>query len=105
MYYARNPHSSFRGLLQKQSICQNIHFDHSTELKEGQSKVTPKGTSRIPRGAVLCAKLQDQVVSEIISEKEKCSDIRETTCDIIVSQNYVSQFYYSTLVYFEVRAY
>ena len=47
--YDCNPSSSFRDLLRKRSVCQNIQIDHSTpEPKVDQSSYTPKCTTRPP---------------------------------------------------------
>ena len=48
--YDCNRHSSFRDLLRKQGVFQNVQIGHSTEPKVGQSSYTPKGTARPPRG-------------------------------------------------------
>ena len=50
-YDCKRP-STFRDLLRKRSVCQNVQIVHSSEPEVGQSSYTPKGTTRPPRGAV-----------------------------------------------------
>ena len=46
--YDCNRPSSFRDLLRKRSVRQNVQIGHSSETKVGQSSYTPKGTTRPP---------------------------------------------------------
>ena len=50
--YDCNQRSSFRDLLRKHSVCQNVLIGHSSEPKVGQSSYTPKGTTRPLRGVM-----------------------------------------------------
>ena len=46
--YDCNRPSTFRDLLRKRSVRQNVYLGHSSEPKVGQSSYTPKGTTRPP---------------------------------------------------------
>ena len=51
--YECNRSSTFRDLLRKRSVRQNVQIGHSSEPKVGQNSYIPKGTTRPPR-CVVC---------------------------------------------------